>query len=253
MLENADDRERVDPPGAGRSPTRARMLDAAEALFARSGFDATSVRDVAARAGTSPGSINYYFGSKAGLIRAVLARVAEPMIAERMRRLDAIERAGATAPLALEDILRSFFEPQVDGDAGDRLATVSRLLAHVAAATDERLGDYWLERFGAGGERYLDALERALPQLAPAEVFARYQYMLAATYDIRPRTAWFRGWTVARFGAPANIHQLDQLLASFCAMFRAPPSGSAAAANPNSNHDGRSQTVREPQGGNHHA
>ncbi|MDA8101343.1 MAG: helix-turn-helix domain containing protein [Nitrospiraceae bacterium] len=48
---------------------RARIRDAAIALFAEHGIEATSIRDIATRAGVSGGLIRHHFGSKAGLRR----------------------------------------------------------------------------------------------------------------------------------------------------------------------------------------
>lgn len=50
---------------------RARLREAALALFAERGFEATSARAVAAAAGLSPALVMYHFGSKEGLRAAV--------------------------------------------------------------------------------------------------------------------------------------------------------------------------------------
>ncbi|MDX6699321.1 MAG: TetR/AcrR family transcriptional regulator [Solirubrobacteraceae bacterium] len=62
---------------AGRDAARSRaaILEAAETLFARRGFDGTSLSDVGAGAGLSRGAPSYFFGSKEDLYRAVLERV----------------------------------------------------------------------------------------------------------------------------------------------------------------------------------
>jgi AcrR family transcriptional regulator len=41
-------------------------------LFCEKGFDATSTREIAARSGCNLGLINYYYGSKKGLLLAIL-------------------------------------------------------------------------------------------------------------------------------------------------------------------------------------
>ena len=51
---------------------KARMLAAAEALFAERGFTATSIRDVTRQAGVTSAMVHYYFGNKEGLYRAIL-------------------------------------------------------------------------------------------------------------------------------------------------------------------------------------
>jgi len=71
--------------------TRARIMEAAIELFAASGFDGASTRAIADRAGVNLPAIQYYFGSKEGLYRAVIAQFSQQMqagvspIAERVR------------------------------------------------------------------------------------------------------------------------------------------------------------------------
>lgn len=55
------------------------LLDAAEILFAEHGYAATPLRRIADQAGVNPALVHYYFGSKLGLLRAVLDRALEPM------------------------------------------------------------------------------------------------------------------------------------------------------------------------------
>ena len=58
--------------------SRAKLLSVSARLFARGGFEATSMRDIAARAGMLAGSMYYHFPSKNDLIAAVYeAGVAE--------------------------------------------------------------------------------------------------------------------------------------------------------------------------------
>lgn len=47
------------------------IINAAEKLFARKGFDGTSVRDIAEGAGVNIAMISYYFGSKEKLMQAL--------------------------------------------------------------------------------------------------------------------------------------------------------------------------------------
>jgi TetR/AcrR family fatty acid metabolism transcriptional regulator len=51
------------------------VLDAAIAVFARKGFHAASMRDVAAAAGVAPGSIYNHFENKAALLLAIIDRM----------------------------------------------------------------------------------------------------------------------------------------------------------------------------------
>jgi AcrR family transcriptional regulator len=51
---------------------RTELIDAAATLFANKGYRDTSIGEVAARVGVSQQSLLYYFGSKAGLLHAVI-------------------------------------------------------------------------------------------------------------------------------------------------------------------------------------
>ncbi len=72
--------------------TRGRILDAALELFAASGFEGASTRTIAERAGVNLPAIQYYFGSKEGLYRAVVEQFSQELqaavapIAERIGR-----------------------------------------------------------------------------------------------------------------------------------------------------------------------
>jgi TetR/AcrR family transcriptional regulator len=64
--------------------TRRQVLDAAEELFARRGFDATSLAQIGEAAGVSRGTPSYFFGSKDQLYQSVLER----MYADRTAALE---------------------------------------------------------------------------------------------------------------------------------------------------------------------
>jgi AcrR family transcriptional regulator len=63
-----------DPPD-----NRAKLLYAAASLFAEQGYAATSTRAIAAHAGCNLALISHYFGSKEGLLKALVARSFEKL------------------------------------------------------------------------------------------------------------------------------------------------------------------------------
>ena len=72
--------------------TRERILDAAERLFAEHGVWAVSNRAVAQEAGQgNTAVVGYHFGTKVDLVRAILARHAEPVHRVRERLLAEVE------------------------------------------------------------------------------------------------------------------------------------------------------------------
>jgi len=59
---------RAVPQRAASEETRQQILDTALALFRERGFDETTIRDIAARAGLSLGAAYYYFKSKEAIV-----------------------------------------------------------------------------------------------------------------------------------------------------------------------------------------
>lgn len=82
-----------------------RLLAVARELFARRGYDGTSVRAITTRARANLGAITYHFGSKRALYHKVIEAIAEPF-----GDLVAAAAAGPGPPLdRIEAIVRSFF------------------------------------------------------------------------------------------------------------------------------------------------
>lgn len=66
--------DQIKRPRGTREDTTEAILDAAEELFARRGYTAVTVREIAAAAGVSHALIHRYLGSKDDVYRAMLAR-----------------------------------------------------------------------------------------------------------------------------------------------------------------------------------
>ena len=64
-----------------RQANEARILGAAERVFARAGFSGTTMAAIADEAGLPKANLHYYFGSKLELYRAVLARTLHDWLA----------------------------------------------------------------------------------------------------------------------------------------------------------------------------
>jgi AcrR family transcriptional regulator len=56
----------------GHPTAKQRLFDAAVSLFARRGYSAVGVREIAAAAGANLSTISYYYGGKAGLLSAII-------------------------------------------------------------------------------------------------------------------------------------------------------------------------------------
>ena len=80
-----------------RAHTRERILDRAEQLFVEHGINATSMRDITQAAEVNLSAVNYYFGSKDGLVQAAFQRHYLPFIkacSQALRTLPASAQIG---------------------------------------------------------------------------------------------------------------------------------------------------------------
>ncbi len=84
-------------PGARPDPRR-RVLDAAATCFSRNGFHGTSMHEICAQAGMSPGGLYRYFPSKEAIIIAIVEE-------ERALRASCVEML-ETAPSFIEGLSR---------------------------------------------------------------------------------------------------------------------------------------------------
>lgn len=69
---SSEDSQNEARAGEEQRPTRERILDAAEKLFAANGFDATTTQRISRESGTPSGLVFYYFGTKQGLLKILL-------------------------------------------------------------------------------------------------------------------------------------------------------------------------------------
>jgi len=85
---------------------RERVLDAARATFLELGMDKTSIREVAHRAGYSPGAIYSYFSSKEALYAALL----DESLQRLTTHVHAAQDPAAPAATRLRTTARAFFD-----------------------------------------------------------------------------------------------------------------------------------------------
>ncbi len=108
----------------GSADTRQRLVDAAAMLFAERGFENVTVREICKTSNANVAAINYHFGDKAGLYRAVVTRAIEVM--QETNELS--QRAGeGQSP---EDQIRGFVRVFVGRLTGDGpTAWIHKLMA----------------------------------------------------------------------------------------------------------------------------
>lgn len=154
-----------------------RILDAAEQIFADSGFDGAGMRQIAETANVAQALIHYHFETKEGLLEAVVARRSNQINGERGRLLDALFEGGRKPQL--EDIIEALFRPTISVGHGpdQKRNSFTRLLVSMANSADERSKKLAGEYYDAIALRFIDAIEKIVPGISRKD--AVWVYMFA--------------------------------------------------------------------------
>ncbi len=144
--------------------SREQILDATEKLMATRGYAATSISDIRKACGLPASSIYWHFGSKDGVLAAVMERSAQryfaaiPADATVERQLDAVVRQQSQHP----DFLRLFLLLSLERSDDPAVAEVVRRVRDTAIA------------------RFRDAIAQLLPADIPDRTAQRVLDELAA-------------------------------------------------------------------------
>jgi AcrR family transcriptional regulator len=156
---------------------RERILDTAEAFILERGFDATTIQDIAERAGIAKGAVYREFESKEALLHEVIARSADRLWNEFARRVEAsgarrlsqIYRLGMTALSAEPIMLAAYTDDR--GTLGSYVDHRPRRYENRLRRTTEYLGE--LQKTGAlRADLDVDAATRALASLSIGLAYA---------------------------------------------------------------------------------
>ena len=166
-----------------QSDTKQRLLDAAEHLFARDGYHATSLRGITTAADANLAAVNYHFGSKEALLDAVIVRRLDPLNEIRRNQLEALlQKAESADELpSCREVLRTFVEPtlrlrQQGSEAEDFIALIGRTLAEPRGIA---MGIF-MRHMQPLMMRLFEALTLSLPMLSEQDLFWRIHFTMGS-------------------------------------------------------------------------
>jgi len=227
--------------------TREVILDAAETMLAEHGFAGTSMRRLTAAAGVNLAAVNYHFGSKEELAKAVLARRIAPINAERKRRLDQLD---GTRP-DVEAVIRAFIEPPLrgaapgaDGDSpGNQLC---RVFGRISLEQPPFLRSFLTSQFGELGRRFVDTLAAVLRRQTAATTWWRLHFVVGAMAHTLQNATTLEQVSKGLCCANDIDNLVEELVAFATAGFAAPPPRRAAPKKTKAKPGGKAKTQRKP-------
>lgn len=159
--------------------TKERILNAAEKLFAQHGFNATSLRAITHSADVNLASVNYHFGSKKELVKAVIARYMDHLSPHLSSALLAISQ---TVSPSLSQVFNAFVTPLLSlnefRNNGTRLFLL--LLSRGYSESHGFLRWYLTSRYPQVFDCFIKAVNKAAPDLTQEELFWRLHFTMGA-------------------------------------------------------------------------
>lgn len=164
-----------------KHPTRERILDAAEELFAVRGFEGVSVRQIMGQADADVSLAYYHFKSKQDLFDQVMLRRVEYLNEIRLKALDEVEQGHPDREPTVEEIIGAFTKPLLEllNDDHDKWSHYYQLIAQINNSPD-RGGELMSRYFDPLVSRFIEALKKALPDSDPLDLYWSYHFLSGA-------------------------------------------------------------------------
>lgn len=241
------------PANRSGEVTRDRILDAAERLFSEHGFDGVSMRDLAIDGKVTLALVNYHFGSKEGLYRAVFERRIAPVSAERRARLAQV--LGRTAPPpSIAEILDALARPWVELRGRPGGLAYARLVAREAGDPAEGRRGIVAEMLDPIAREFMTAMRRALPALTPRRVNWAYHFFIGSLLLILANPARVKRLSGRGCAIEDDEVVIREIVDFFASALAGPPALAHAAARARSTATGaarmpakRTVASREPE------
>jgi AcrR family transcriptional regulator len=157
--------------------TKNKILDAAESLFADKGFNGTSLREITSQAEVNLAAVNYHFGSKKELIKAVMSRYMN----ELSPRLElALTEVCEQESPSLIEVFSAFIDPLLSLNDFKNNGTSNFLQLLGRGYTDSQGFLRWFLTTQYPGviDNFVIAVQKAYPELSAEEMFWRLHFTM---------------------------------------------------------------------------
>lgn len=170
-----------------RAESLEQILDAAEYLFSKKGFDGVTLRDVAQRVGIHTTLLHYYFKDKAALFRSVFERRAGVTSGLRMAALELYESQAGENP-TVEGALHAFLDTDLDlyREGGEGWMNYAAFGARISNTPEGAV--LMDEYFDPVVLKLVSILKRALPDHSEEDIFWGYHFVTGSLMNTLAHT-----------------------------------------------------------------
>lgn len=163
--------------------TKEKILDGAEELFAKTGYKGTSMRSITSQADVNLSAVNYHFGSKQGLVTAVIERRLLPLNKLREQGLRAAQEKAARGGEKpdVSSILLAFIEPTLLlPESAHGAKNFITLIGRAIADTDETARNIFIHNMKPTIKLFFDTLAESLPEIPKDVLYWRFNFVIGS-------------------------------------------------------------------------
>ncbi len=194
--------------------TKIQILDVAEHLIAEKGFSGTTLRNIVSAASVNLAAVHYHFGSKEELFRAVVHRIAQPVVEGQLDMLKQLKQK--TDNPSVEDLLTAFLTPPLEFVMSNETHRIIRAQFMGRCRTEpEPIQSIARGEFSSNVDPFLDAFQRSLPGQSRLQLHWKLDLVVASL--IRVQTEAGKPGALLRDIQPKDIQDTISNLVSFLA------------------------------------
>lgn len=200
-----------------KKTTKDKIMDVAEVLFAEYGFNDTSLRAITTKADVNLASVNYHFGDKKTLVRAVLNRYLEAFMPELEKSLLELNQQN---DYQMMDVFNTLSAPllSLDNLRPNGASRFMLLIGHGYTDVQGHLRWFITTRYNNVLKLFTDSVKKANPNLDPETLFWRLHFTLGTCVFTMSSSKALVDIAVASYGKKVDsdtvINQLIPFLAA---------------------------------------
>jgi AcrR family transcriptional regulator len=166
-----------------RDNTKTRIMNTAEKLFAVHGFQRTTIKHLADEAQVNLAAVNYHFGSKMGLIEALIRTRLGPTIARQIKLLNYVRQRAEekSRPPRVREVVKAFIEPVFEKSRS--MPDKNRFMALEGRALWEpntKIRNVFISLFVQSFSVFQETMSQALPDVPKEDLLWRLHFATGA-------------------------------------------------------------------------
>lgn len=199
------------------SKTMTRILNSAEELFIEHGFEATSLRNITQRAKVNLAAVNYHFGSKEALIKAVFVRRFIPYLNDCEQALQNLLEQ--PKPYTTEQLIAVLLQPALEmATAPDKHGlTLTRLISRMMVDNHNLVRETCSQQIDDIFRRYTKIVSESLPDIDPEVISWRIHFSYNLLFHAFSGNNILTHFTPGAIGSARDPQRISIELARFIA------------------------------------